>query len=114
MGVAHLLLKAHADVNVATDDNAWSPMSLAAWEGHCEIVPFLLEARAHGRPDCSDPSPLWCACREGHTRILRLLLVARALADGTGVEQDGRTTAKDKTLLWIASRERVMLRWPPC
>ena len=58
MGVAHLLLKAHADV-VARDDNAWSPLSLAAWEGHCEIVPLLLEARAHaGRPDCSDPSPL--------------------------------------------------------
>ena len=84
------MIAAGADLG-ATDGNECTPLALAAWCGHAEMVQLLLET---GKVDveCEDSTgatPLWLAAAAGREEAARLLLTAGARPDarpelGTG------------------------------
>jgi uncharacterized protein len=59
----------------ATDHNGRTPLILAAYKSHVEVVRWLLD-RGVGmnHRDSKGGTALWYASREGHTRVVRLLV----------------------------------------
>ena len=110
MAIAHRLLGARADVNKSTDSGglmgvpgtigvpdmgavAWgedtspvSPLWLASYLGHVEMVSLLLEAGADmDKPNSAEVSPLCAAYFRGNIGVVKLLLGARATVDPVNV-----------------------------
>ena len=77
---AGLLLEAKADKDMACD-HAAPPLTIAACEGHLEVVNLLLEVNADKDKafDADEgQTPIFMASQEGHFEIVRLLLEANA------------------------------------
>jgi len=72
-GVADAIAK---NVNVnAADDQGQSPLWIACFYGHHEVVQLLLAANANVDVQASSNgySPLWVACQEGYPEVVKLL-----------------------------------------
>lgn len=73
------LLELRADPNIIVDDDANTPLALAAGEGHHEIVEKLVIAKALTKTTNSEGnSPLALAACEDHEDIVATLLAAKA------------------------------------
>ncbi len=103
----NLLIAAGADVNYA-DEDGWTPLYNAAWEGQTECVKLLLAA-----PDIdvnkatnNGWTPLYNAAWEGQTECVKLLLAAPPI-DVNKANNDG-TTPLNKAA-WKGHSECVKL-----
>jgi ankyrin repeat protein len=68
------LLEALADVGQA-DNDGWTPLIMAAYKGHLEVVHALLEAKADvGHADNDGWAPFFVATCEGHLATVAFLL----------------------------------------
>jgi ankyrin repeat protein len=70
------LLEGGADM--APLKSGWTPLNLAASNGHVEIVKLLLERGADMTPEESGRTPLNTACYYGRTGVVKLLLEQNA------------------------------------
>jgi ankyrin repeat protein/predicted aspartyl protease len=85
-----LLLAAGASVNAAIAKNKTTPLHLAAWGGHPEIIEQLLAASADpAARDNEGKTPLHLAAFLGRVSAVEALLKARTPVDATST--DGRT-----------------------
>jgi ankyrin repeat protein len=76
-----LLLKQKANVNV-TDENANTPLHLAAEKGYLEIVELLLKSGANVKAkNTKSNTPLHVAAKNGHIDIVKLLIGRGATID---------------------------------
>ena len=72
--MVRFLLDCGADVNAQDDDN-WTPLYPAAWNGRLDLVQILLEHGATvNAPTRSGETPLSKAAEKGHVDVVRLLL----------------------------------------
>ena len=69
------LLDCGADVN-AQDENNWTPLYLAAWNGRVDFSEMLLDhgAAVNALTDYNGKTPLYKASEKGHVDVVRLLL----------------------------------------
>lgn len=79
LGAVKLLMARGADPEqTSTMFPSQTPLAHAAYQGHFEIVRYLIEeqgADIHGSLSCR---PLWCAIQNGHTQIVDYLLASGA------------------------------------
>ena len=66
------LLKAGADVNSGRDDG-YTPLFIAAHQGHEEVLVALLEAGAQMTALDDGSTPLMAATNRGHTSVVGVL-----------------------------------------
>jgi len=72
--IGQLLLGCGADVN-ARDEEDWTPLYLAAWNGRLDFAHMLLDhGAAINAPTNSSETPLHRASRKGHVNVVRLFL----------------------------------------
>ena len=73
-----MLLEAKANVE-STDQDGFTPLTVAAYNGHPEVVKLLLEAKANVESKNRDGwTPLAAAASNGHSEVVKLLLEAKA------------------------------------
>jgi len=75
-----LSLKQGANLNWSRIYNKFKPITVAAANGHSDIVKTLVQAGADINP-INQITPLEAACMRGHTRVVKLLLGAGAYVD---------------------------------
>lgn len=80
--MTRVLLSVGADF-IGRDNAGWSPLLVAAYNGHVDIVQQLLQAGAGSKAELNKgnergDTPLSWACRGGHTAVVRVLLEAGA------------------------------------
>jgi ankyrin repeat protein len=91
--IAKWLLASGANVN-AGDFRGWTPLQLAARNGHRKIVIKLIEAQANVNASAADVggrTALEAAAGEGHAEIVADLLKAGADVNAAAADIDGRT-----------------------
>ena len=77
-----LLLEAGADMDKARTDTRWTPLFMAAQNGHVEVVRCLVEAGADkDKADVDGWTPLWVAALHGNVEMVRCLVEAGADKD---------------------------------
>ena len=77
--LSQVLLNAGADANKATHTIGWTPMHIAARNGHVETVQVLLNAGADANKATDNgETPMYIAAMNGHTEISRMLRGFRA------------------------------------
>jgi ankyrin repeat protein len=80
-GIIPLLVLNGAHVNMQ-DNDRWSLLMIASYNGHTEIVSLLLQSGAHvDMQNCIGSSSLILACKNGHNRVVSLLLQNGAHVD---------------------------------
>ena len=68
-------------VNTANNKHGWTPLRVASWAGHIEVVRELLARGASpGLAAAGGSTALFHAATKGHAAIARLLLAALAAA----------------------------------
>ena len=76
-------------VYVAYKDG-WTPLHLAAWQGHSKVVRVLIDSKADVDATHDDGwTPLHLAARQGHSEVVRVLIDSKADVDAT--HDDGWT-----------------------
>ncbi|MBX3722061.1 MAG: ankyrin repeat domain-containing protein [Turneriella sp.] len=97
--VVKLLIKAKADVNIATKYGGETPVIVAAQKGYDDIITLLIKARAIINPKpqrfLDNQTALMAAARKGHASTVSLLIKAKARLN----DQDD----KGRTALFQAS-----------
>lgn len=97
--VVKLLIKAKADVNIATKYGGETPVVVAAEKGYDDIVTLLIKAKAainpKPQPYLDHQTALMAAASKGHASTVRLLIKAKARLN----DQDD----KGRTALFRAS-----------
>jgi ankyrin repeat protein len=91
--IAKWLLASGADVN-AGDFRGWTPLQIAARNGHRKMVIKLIEAQANVNASAADVggrTALQAAAGEGHAEIVADLLKAKADVNAAAADIDGRT-----------------------
>lgn len=80
--VVKLLIKAKADVNIATKDGGETPVVAAAEKGYDDIITLLIKAKAainpKPQPYLDHRTALMAAASKGHASTVRLLIKAKA------------------------------------
>ena len=72
-------LERGADVNASFGDEQWTPLHVAAFEGHDEMVRLLISNRAYVNPrDVNGNTPLHLAAEHGHDGTVRALIQGHA------------------------------------
>lgn len=82
LALSKALLANGALLDSRARDNGSTPLERAAYNGHTELVQFLLGIGANvklSRPDKT--TPLYVACQNGHSEIVKLLLSYKAEPD---------------------------------
>ena len=81
-----ILLAGNGDVN-ARKPNGFTPLMLASYKGHLEVVRALLDARAamNAKAEPSGATALTVASQEGQIEVVRALLAAKADPNVKGV-----------------------------
>ena len=80
--VQSLLERTDIDINCRSSNT--TPLLIAAFEGHVDVVKFLCEHGADKEArDADNDTPLLCATKEGHMDVVKLLCEQ-------GVEKDSR------------------------
>ena len=68
------LLRANPDLVFSKDDDGETPLTLAAYEGHKDMVEFLLVHKAEvNAEDIKGQTPLHQAAKYGHKDVVKLL-----------------------------------------
>ena len=101
------LLASEADVN-ARDERGWSPLIMAAKEGHASLLQLLLAAGALPNPPDVSHTALRGAAMFGHSGCIRLLAEARAEVDQRSA--GGRTPLMGAELHGHAQALGLLLR----
>ena len=91
VSVARLLLDFGAHKDPARSDDATTPLHVAAYEGHLELLGLLLQAGADKDATMTDDgaTPLYLAAQNGQEQVAKLLLEAGAKIDKA--DDDGMT-----------------------
>ncbi|KAH9893129.1 ankyrin repeat-containing domain protein [Xylariomycetidae sp. FL2044] len=76
-GVEYLLTRG-ANVNIRASTKNLSPLYVAVYDGHLEVVKLLLEKGADPDSRCETDTPLLSACLRGYLDIVKVLLQAGA------------------------------------
>lgn len=80
--VVKLLIKAKADVNIATKYGGETPLIVAAEKGYDDIITLLIKAKAainpKPQPELDHQSALMAAASKGHASTVRILINAKA------------------------------------
>merc|ERR1712232_1450326 len=96
MGICEALLRHTADADDG-GDKGWTPLSVAAGEGHTEVCQMLLKYNANVHGFAGDGrcerSALQEAAEQGHGAVAALLLEAKADVSHTFDEGNRRVTA---------------------
>jgi ankyrin repeat protein len=82
----------------AVTRKGWSPIGYAAFQGHLEVVRFLLDSGAD--VDARAPNqatPLMFAARNGHIEVARLLIER-------GADVDLKSDTGASAMVWAAER----------
>ena len=86
----HLALNAGCDINL-TGHGQTTPLYIACFKGHLDIVRLLLENNCNIDQAMDDGRmPLYAACNQEHLDIVRLLLENKCNID-QAMDDDGRT-----------------------
>ena len=72
-----------------TNDKGYSPLVLATYHGHAEVVNFLLDHGAEANANSSYGTPLMAAVVKGYYEISELILQFNV--DVNGTDQNGTT-----------------------
>ena len=88
--IMQALIKKKADVNMADEEEGFTPLIAAAEQGHTKAVRMLLDAKANpNKTDKQGWTPLLMTICNGHIDIVKMLLDAKANINASNVE--GRT-----------------------
>ncbi len=107
-----LLITAGANVNAA-DNDGWTPLTWAAWNGHDECVRLLLAAPGIDVNKATNDgyTPLFLAAWKGHVECVRLLLVAPGI-DVNKADKYGWTPLYQAALYGHVECVRLLLAAP--
>jgi len=94
----------------ATDDDKWTPLHYAAWEGHADAVARLLEAGFPVRAaNAAGATPIHLAAGMGRVAALAVLLSAcRAPEDLQQLNEDRQTPLQLAEKLCEESKDQVV------
>jgi ankyrin repeat protein len=89
LGAVQKLLAEGADINAKQTTTGVTALWIAAWQGHTEVVKFLLGKNVDVNTKATDgTTALWMASEHGHVEVVKLLLEkgadvnAKAITDG--------------------------------
>ncbi|KAG5791267.1 hypothetical protein H9Q69_009693 [Fusarium xylarioides] len=95
LGVIRFLVE-HSTVDTAIDKNdhyGFTPLLLAAHNGHKTTIEYLLENRASTHAtDCHGRTPLSWAAGEGHSQVVGALLAWHLGVDVDAIDEKGRSS----------------------
>jgi len=97
VGLAELLLAAHADIAAVTRDNAITPLLIACQNGSAPMIELLLKHGANAnQPNALGTTPLMMASASGSVQAVKALLAH-------GAQVDLREHAHEQTALMFAA-----------
>ena len=82
--VVKVLIQAKASINLS-NRSGWSPLSIASFDSHLDVVKELLSASDIDidKADNQGRTPLLVACFRGHLEISKALIIAGAQINST-------------------------------
>ena len=95
LDISDLFLKnKYVDVN-SKDDDGWTSLHVAAFNGNLDAIILLLQSGAQiNSLDNDDWTPLHCAARKGYLKVVELLLQE-------GAQTDAKTKHNETPLMWL-------------